>query len=583
MFVRISKSKLSALFVCVSLLVAALLVCDARAMAGVEHSLFRTASELVDIDSLDLLLVHESAGVCPWILVAYSDGCGHCRSAAPSIIACARETFENTNDVIQEVTVAALNCQVSTQACNDLDVTGVPSFFLLTPSFLAARGATLSPVVLHPRENKVTQGPGETSAPVTLHRFDLGRGGGIGPHLELARSIWGAMSNHTWSGPSRERCLSMRSFLRYSKQSDVATLAQNEAALHGAGFKEETEFHAVDVANAFFFTLYHEVALVGLESAQQRYALHRFLRAVQQRLPGLGADVLLHEMSNHSAGASVSFSVAEWQRLVLSAGIPFQGTPRDLAWKTCRGSSWRYRGFPCGLWLLYHALTANAEASDPSLAAAAIGKDGVSPFAENSPANLVQANTEVLFIIKDYVRNFFSCETCRRHFMHFDPNHDEDPVWQLWKVHNVVNHFLANVTDGADPLVPKRQFPGRQMCPLCYRDLDVAATSPENAVVASEMIGFLRRRYRWCPSSLRSSTYPAVSPSAAVAADADAGGKSAGSEVILVQKTPMSINVLLTMAVVVVVVILAMRYVLRRAKSSKARRHRSVLPLRMQP
>ena len=74
-----------------------------------------------------------------------------------------------------------------------------------------------------------------------------------------------------------------------------------------------------------------------------------------------------------------------------------------------------------------------------------------------------------------------------------------------------------------------------------------------------------------------------MSPSAAVAADADAGGKSAGSEVILVEKTPMSINVLLTMAVVVVVVILAMRYVLRRAKSAKARRHRSVLPLRMQP
>jgi thiol-disulfide isomerase/thioredoxin len=595
------RAALSLLMRLTVLVATTLCISGVSAAPGDERSLFRSASEVVDIVDLKLQGVHRSAGLCPWVLIAYSDGCGHCRSAAPSIVQRAKETFVASEDVAHEITIAALNCQVNAQVCNDLDVQGVPSFFFLAPGSLSALGATLSPITL---SSPTVAGDNhdnnaEAAAAHTLHRFDIGRGGGIDAHLDHARRIWSAMANGTWSPRSRERCLDMRSFLRNSKQSELTALEAEAAGDAAPTFMEEQAFHSVDVANAFFFTLYHEVALVGLKSAERRYALNRFLRAVQHRLPGLGADVLLHEMADRAnsdgqpANPSdfAAFSVADWQHLVLSAGIPFQGTPRDLAWVTCRGSSWRYRGFPCGLWLLYHALSANAESSDPALAAAAaaatttFGNDAADTNGAAAVAGGVpQASTEILFVIKDYVRNFFSCETCRQHFMHFDPNREEDPAWQLWKVHNVVNYHLAKVTEGADPLVPKRQFPGREMCPLCYRDVDGVTMNPTSSVVATEMIKFLRQRYRWVPSTLRKAASTTFNPPATAAAAAGAGGnaREEGDKVILVRKTPLSVNIFLTMVVVVVLVLLAMQYVLRRAKTSKARKHRTILPLRTQ-
>ncbi|KPA83020.1 quiescin sulfhydryl oxidase putative (QSOX) [Leptomonas pyrrhocoris] len=552
--------------------VAALLLSSVRAALKVGHSLFHSSSEVVDITDLNLRSLHPSAGLCPWILVAYSDGCGHCRSAAPLIIRHAQKTFQASEDAIHEVTVAALNCQVNTQACHDLGVLGVPSFFLFTPDSLEAKAPTLTPLTLN--SSAIAASTAEKPAPQRLLRFDIGHGSGVDPHFDFARSTWGSMTTGTWSANNRERCLDMRSFLRHSKQNDLHNTAPDEAKHDGAVFTEDTEFHIVDVANALFYTLYHEVALVGLDSAERRYALYRFLGAVQRRLPGLGADTLLYEMANHrnSNGKPAdpadfaSFTVADWQKLVLSAGIPFQGTPRDLAWKTCKGSSWRYRGFPCGLWLLYHTLSANAEDGHTAVAATAAADGTVSN----------KDNTEVLFIIKGYVRNFFSCEVCRRNFMRFEPNREEDPVWQMWKVHNVVNYHLANVTEGVDPLVPKRQFPTKEMCPLCYRYVDVPTTNPESKYVATEVVKFLRRRYRWIPSSLHTPTgTTSIGPHAA------ADGRADGGAADLAPKMPLSVNIFLSMAVVVVVVVLAMRHVLRRAKAARVKGRRAILPLRM--
>lgn len=549
------------------------LSCTFSATAAPDRSLFRSTSAVVDLADLSLLRLHEAAALCPWILVAYSDGCGHCRSAAPSLSRVAELTFTTSTDVAHEITVAALNCPANMQACHELGVQGVPSFYFLAPSSLAATEVTLPPIALQ----SPTATGAQTAAPQMLQRFSIGRGESVDMHFDLARTIWSRMTNTTWDAHSKERCVDMRSFLRNAKQADLSLVSGQATLQAGEAFKEDRDFHPVDVANAFFHTLYHEVALVGLDSPERRYALYRFLRAVQQRLPGLGADVLIHEMADYrkEKGAPAnpadfaSIAVEDWQRLVLSAGIPFQGSPRDLAWQTCKGSSWRYRGFPCGQWLLYHALTVNTEADTTAMVTAA-PVDGAAAAAH--------ADAEILFIIKDYARSFFACETCRHNFMRFEPKREEDPVWQLWKVHNLVNDRLANVVEGADPLVPKRQFPGRELCPLCYRDLDAVTTNPESAVVASQLLRFLRQRYRWVPSSLRASTYTTASVPTAGNPAAGEGG----NEMILVYKSPLSMNVFLTMVVVVVVVLFAMQYVLRRAKASRVKKTRPILPLRMQ-
>ncbi|CBZ28722.1 conserved hypothetical protein [Leishmania mexicana MHOM/GT/2001/U1103] len=526
------------------------------------RSLFREALQVVDINSTSLRELHESAHLCPWILVAYLDGCGHCRHSAPLVARIAEETLEDSGDVLNEVTVAALNCETSTFDCRELGVVGVPSFYFLFPSNMPVNATTLGPVVAN--KNFIDKGNVEAK-PIMMARALIGQGANPDAHFNTARKMWLGASANLWGATSRERCLHMRTYLRNSKESDAA-VAGAGGALSAAGtanFVEETTFHVADVANAFFETLFHEVALRGLESTAQRRALFRFLRLVQQRLPGLGADVLLYSMTLNrrvdGAQGSVddfaSFSVGDWQKLVLSAGIPYQGTPRHLSWRTCKGSSWRYRGFPCGMWLLYHSLTVNTARVD-----AGELTEGVAD----------KSDTEVLFIILDYARHFFACDACLTHFLRFQPG-DKDTVLQLWRFHNEVNRRLATFGEEGDPLVPKRFFPTVEQCPACFRN-DVAGKE-EDRFVGMEVSKYLRSRYKWNPTALHEGTVK-VTESTTKRTINDHDGT------MNVHRNPFSMDVFLTVILVIVVVVLGMVYVLRRHHSSAAKRRRPILPLR---
>ncbi|CAC9511938.1 putative quiescin sulfhydryl oxidase [Leishmania infantum JPCM5] len=525
------------------------------------RSLFRDAFEVVDINSTSLRELHESAHMCPWILVTYLDSCGHCRHSAPLVARIAEETLEDSGDVLNEVTVAALNCETSMHDCHELRVVGVPSFYFLFPSDMPVNATTLEPVVAN--KNLLDKGNVEAK-PINMTRALIGQGANPNAHFNTARKMWTSASTNLWRATNKELCLHMRTYLRNSKESDAA-----EAGAGGvlptastSNFVEETTFHVVDVANAFFETLFHEVALKGLESAARRRALFRFLRLVQQRLPGLGADVLLYSMTVNrrvdgaqSSVADFASSVGDWQKLVLSAGIPYQGTPRHLSWRTCKGSSWRYRGFPCGMWLLYHSLTVNAARVDADELTAGVADDN---------------NTEVLFIILDYARHFFACDACLTHFLRFQPG-DKDPVLQLWRFHNEVNRRLASLGEGGDPLVPKRIFPTVEQCPACIRD-DVTGKE-EDRFVEAEVSKYLRSRYKWNPEALHEGTVR-VTESTTKRSINDHGGA------INVYHNLLSMDTFLTIVLVIVAAVLCMVYVLRRHHSSAAKRRRPILPLR---
>jgi hypothetical protein len=147
--------------------------------------------------------------------------------------------------------------------------------------------------------------------------------------------------------------------------------------------------------------------------------------------------------------------------MVVDAGIPFEGTPRFVQWRACRGSKERYRGMPCGLWTLYHAVLSNAP-------------PGTAPAA--------------LDAIHAYVLAFFFCAECRKNFA-AEPYElaasDEAAVLWLVRKHNRVNAAL--VADAStDPRVPKVQFPARAACPACNEGGDTDAT-----------FRYLAARYRW--------------------------------------------------------------------------------------
>ncbi|KAG5472265.1 hypothetical protein LSCM1_03664 [Leishmania martiniquensis] len=551
-------------FAVIALCITSLGLLSSFTVAALEsHSLYGEALEVVDVSSTSLRALHESAHVCPWILVAYSGGCGHCRVSAPSIARIAKETLEDVGDALNEVTVAALNCEASTEECRMLGVQGVPSFYLLLPSDVLVTEPSLVPVVV----NRNDINPGDAEArPITMNRVFIGQGATPNLHFNAARKMWGDASRNQWGETNKERCLHMRTYLRKLKKSEAEEGGTRDSS-RAAGFVEDTRFQMVDVANAFFETLYHEVALLGLESAARRRALFQFLRAVQQRLPGLGADVLMHSLTanrsfeggRRSRGGFAFVSVGDWQRLVLSAGIPYQGAPRDLKWRTCKGSSWRYRGFPCGMWLLYHALTVNEVPIDMRV----LETETVESDNEH--------NANVLFTILDYARNFFACDVCLANFRRFEPEKGRDPVLQLWSFHNEVNRRLAEVKEGADPLVPKKIFPTAEQCPSCIHD--VITNDEEDRFVVTEVSKFLRSRYKWNPTELYESTVTVTGYTTKQVS-------SNRGEPITVYRNPFSTNVFLTIFLVVVTAMLGMVYVLRRARSSNVRRRRHILPLR---
>eukprot|EP00966_Prymnesium_polylepis_P106112 2456982-Prymnesium_polylepis.1 len=75
-------------------------------------------------------------------------------------------------------------------------------------------------------------------------------------------------------------------------------------------------------------------------------------------------------------------------------------SPNTLQWAACRGWSASARGYPCGLWLLFHSLLARAPDH------AALG---------------------VLAAIEGYVRHFFGCADCAAHFLQMAEGAD-DPL-----------------------------------------------------------------------------------------------------------------------------------------------------------
>nr|CAD2192498.1 unnamed protein product [Meloidogyne enterolobii] len=130
-----------------------------------------------------------------------------------------------------------------------------------------------------------------------------------------------------------------------------------------------------------------------------------------------------------------------------------QSLPNSSRMEHCKGSKPIFRGFTCGLWTTFHAMTVQAY------------------------LNNEQESLKPLKAIQAWVSSFFSCSGCRRHFMSMTTEKfpmdernvktREDIVGYLWKAHNTVNARLHGDEATEDPQFPKEQFPPSFLCPEC--------------------------------------------------------------------------------------------------------------------
>lgn len=204
-----------------------------------------------------------------------------------------------------------------------------------------------------------------------------------------------------------------------------------------------------DLESALSYSLFHEVALKSTIANDELIALMKYLRVISKYFP--------FDYEGYSFIQNVVEDVSKFNKLT---GGQFKDILqkhskntqlKSREWMSCKGSVSIYRGYPCGLWMMFHTLTVKAYMS-----------------ITNSEAE----NTEVLDAMTGYVTYFFGCQDCSEHFQQMSKTIPgnvtslKNSVLWLWRTHNNVNNRLAG--DGSeDPSFPKIQFPSESMCLKC--------------------------------------------------------------------------------------------------------------------
>lgn len=211
----------------------------------------------------------------------------------------------------------------------------------------------------------------------------------------------------------------------------------------------------MDLETALRYSLKHEVAGIKEISGDKLIALRSYLDALAKYFPfGKYGKLFLTELRDFAKNRITVFGDDIADMVENAEKDERQVFSSKPDWLACKGSSSNYRGYPCGLWKLFHYLTVNA--------------------ADQNNWNKQSDYKAVLLAMHGYIKNFFGCEDCSRHFQEMAKRRDLDQVssWDdsilwLWSAHNEVNKRLSG-DQTEDPEYPKIQFPSKENCPRCY-------------------------------------------------------------------------------------------------------------------
>ncbi|GFS47610.1 sulfhydryl oxidase 1 [Nephila pilipes] len=212
--------------------------------------------------------------------------------------------------------------------------------------------------------------------------------------------------------------------------------------------------YMVDLENAIYNLLTKEIGVTKHIDGEKLTTLKAFLSVLKTYFPGTTPVMnYLSKLHDWVYTENTPISGEEFVQTleVLQDENAFLPTMRP--WIGCKGSEPRYRGYPCSLWTLFHTLTIQADEKNFEIPDGPKGK-------------------QILFIIRDYIRDFFTCEECSKNFLKKAENVEnevstsQEAVLWLWETHNKVNRRLSgDITE--DPKYPKIQFPSTSACPKC--------------------------------------------------------------------------------------------------------------------
>ena len=270
-----------------------------------------------------------------------------------------------------------------------------------------------------------------------------------------------------------------------------------------------------DSTSAIMFGFEREVLQVPLlpRHSDRHIAFNSWLRLLSTSLPGARNVAAMKKLRLASTHVE---DFKEWQSVLHTLPSPLLpdggvATNNGYQWKACRGWSDASRGYPCGLWTLFHTLIAHS-ADDPGAA---------------------------LNAIRLYVQFFFGCRGCAAHFLQMAKeglpkdaalllNSDGDgaggaaakepmpdgvhappatsaaaaSLW-LWRAHNAVNLRLNQTAKEEQILtlgLRKMIYPDTITCPTCR--------TPSGKWIKEEVVSYLGETY--CHTELSECALPII-------------------------------------------------------------------------
>ncbi|KAK6484837.1 sulfhydryl oxidase 1 [Huso huso] len=216
--------------------------------------------------------------------------------------------------------------------------------------------------------------------------------------------------------------------------------------------------YMADLESSLYYSLRVEVGTHITISGEPLSALKAYITVLVKYFPGRPVVMkLLQSLESRLK----SHDDPELQYTALETVLDNEVQTPDAAlpdverWVSCQGSKPCFRGYPCSVWTLFHLLTVQAAHSTYTPA----------------PDPL-----EVLQAMRGYIKHFFSCGNCAKHFegmaaesMSQVDSLPNSVLW-LWSKHNIVNERLAG-DRSEDPKFPKVLWPPPDLCPQCHDEL----------------------------------------------------------------------------------------------------------------
>lgn len=340
----------------------------------------------------------------PVLVEFFAPWCPHCQHFRSHFIAAARQLQIDRPMLI----VAGVDCEMNDDICNEYNVDGYPTVRLLN---LRSGVATFK-----------------------------------GPYHAKSLVEW-VQARVQESGKASKLKRRSRASFATNRSSTAPAAVGGHTTTRSSVRHMTAKALLTDVVSAITFWLHHNI-FIGTENLEGERldaltrvvdAMHLFAAKVCAKNDEVTNVANALQFLHEYLISSETVSKSDWSTLLQRSGLT-----STVTWSAqCRESS---SPFTCGLWLLFHSMTAHARSVD--------------------------AASKTCGAIVTFVEKFFGCDACRDHFLTMVPNntnnltHIEGVMW-LWRTHNAVNLRLdANERTATDSST-KAQRPTPIECPDC--------------------------------------------------------------------------------------------------------------------